>query len=485
MTPTAAIQMLQPVAATAAASRGRPADTDEGGATFASALDQVQTPTATSSGSGLSASEAAEPLHERRPGSEPSDEQPQPDALALLLACTQITASMQEQFPVQQASLTVSLLTAKQSQPAAAAGADPLLPLKVAKAGPAATGSIGATPDLAAVQGSIGPREPAAAQTKAAVLLTGGDAAGSTSPGRPVGPAGNDRPSAPAGDVPTAINSAFHPTTAAAAAVLAQPPSTPAPQTGSAPAHPTQLRPESELLKPGPGPVDTGKGVRPPAAQAADSSAPGAATANAAPATGTQTEPVRMLAEVAGGAAKPALADSAAPAQSGVTAAGAAFAVPTPASTSPPSVAATHVAPPVGTSDWAPALSQQIVRLGPNRDFEMTLNPAELGPLKVRIAVADGHAQIVFVSEHAAVRQALESALPQLRTSFANSGISLGQATVGSGSGDPRAQQGTGQEPGPHQQRAFQGLDGERHEQAPARSGAVDPRSDRALDTFA
>lgn len=36
-----------------------------------------------------------------------------------------------------------------------------------------------------------------------------------------------------------------------------------------------------------------------------------------------------------------------------------------------------------------------------------------------------------IVSEHAQVRQAMEQAMPQLRTAMAESGIQLGQASVG------------------------------------------------------
>lgn len=106
------------------------------------------------------------------------------------------------------------------------------------------------------------------------------------------------------------------------------------------------------------------------------------------------------------------------------------------------------VAPPVGSPAWPAAIAQQLARLGPGT-VELQLNPAELGPLKVKVALAGPHAQVAFVSEHLAVRQALEAALPQLRTSFEGNGISLGQATVGSGSGEPSARQQPEQAPQP------------------------------------
>ena len=107
---------------------------------------------------------------------------------------------------------------------------------------------------------------------------------------------------------------------------------------------------------------------------------------------------------------------------------------------------AMQVSPLVGSSDWGEVLARHLVRLAPGgrREVELNLNPAELGPLKVTLSLAEGHAQILFVSEHPAVRQALEAALPQLRTTFADNGISLGQASVGSGSSEHRPESGPG-----------------------------------------
>ncbi len=153
----------------------------------------------------------------------------------------------------------------------------------------------------------------------------------------------------------------------------------------------------------------------------------------------------------------------------------------TPAASDP----AIRLAPPVGSGDWGLELGRQLVRLGPGgqREVELNLNPAHLGALKVTLSMQDNQAQIVFASDHAAVRHALELALPQLRTSFADNGISLGQATVGSGSGDPRPQDGAfGQQAGRHSPAqagatgaaAFDHPDGGATTALPAQGGAVD-----------
>lgn len=102
-----------------------------------------------------------------------------------------------------------------------------------------------------------------------------------------------------------------------------------------------------------------------------------------------------------------------------------------PAATSP--VPVMHVAPPVGSDEWGPALGHQMLRMNAAgaQVAELNLNPAGLGPLKVTLSIGDNQAQAMFVSAHESVRKAVEAALPQLRASLAEQGISLGQASVG------------------------------------------------------
>jgi len=117
--------------------------------------------------------------------------------------------------------------------------------------------------------------------------------------------------------------------------------------------------------------------------------------------------------------------------------------------------ATVQLAPPVSDPQWPQALGQQLVRLGTpgHHTAELDLNPPHLGPLKVVLNVVNDQAQAQFVSPHQAVRAAVEAALPQLRTSLAESGIQLGQATVG---GDGFAGQPGGHE-APHRQASAQG----------------------------
>jgi flagellar hook-length control protein FliK len=100
------------------------------------------------------------------------------------------------------------------------------------------------------------------------------------------------------------------------------------------------------------------------------------------------------------------------------------------------------IAPEVGSDKWAPALGQQLARMSTsgNHTAELNLNPAGLGPLKVTLTMGDNQAQALFVSAHEGVRKAIEAALPQLRSSLSEQGITLGQTSVGAETRQPFGQ---------------------------------------------
>lgn len=97
------------------------------------------------------------------------------------------------------------------------------------------------------------------------------------------------------------------------------------------------------------------------------------------------------------------------------------------------------IAPEVGSDKWAPALGQQLARMSTsgNHTAELNLNPAGLGPLKMTLSMGDNQAQAMFVSAHESVRKAIEAALPQLRNSLSEQGITLGQTSVGAENRQP------------------------------------------------
>lgn len=107
------------------------------------------------------------------------------------------------------------------------------------------------------------------------------------------------------------------------------------------------------------------------------------------------------------------------------------------------SASADRIAPQVGTTGWNQAIGQKVVWMAKNEQMSasLSLNPPDLGPMKVVISVSDNIATANFVSAHPDVRQALETALPRLREMLGEAGIQLGQAHVGAGtSGDYGAQ---------------------------------------------
>ena len=81
---------------------------------------------------------------------------------------------------------------------------------------------------------------------------------------------------------------------------------------------------------------------------------------------------------------------------------------------------------------WADEFSQKITWMASqrNQSAELHLNPPQLGPLDVVLKMNGDQASAVFTSPHAAVRDAIEQAIPQLREMLADSGIMLGNATV-------------------------------------------------------
>lgn len=82
---------------------------------------------------------------------------------------------------------------------------------------------------------------------------------------------------------------------------------------------------------------------------------------------------------------------------------------------------------------WDADFGQKIMWLTKNdqHSAQLSLNPAQMGPIEISITVDKGNATASFASANADVREAIETALPRLREMFANAGIQLGQTNVG------------------------------------------------------
>ena len=91
------------------------------------------------------------------------------------------------------------------------------------------------------------------------------------------------------------------------------------------------------------------------------------------------------------------------------------------------------IAPSMGTPEWKPAFTGSIQMLLNNGATGATLqiNPAELGPIEVRIHMVDQRADISFAVSNRDAGAAIQSALPDLREQLGSGGIQLGHTSVG------------------------------------------------------
>lgn len=107
-----------------------------------------------------------------------------------------------------------------------------------------------------------------------------------------------------------------------------------------------------------------------------------------------------------------------------------------------PASATQTIATPLASPAWGEDFSQKISWMvsQKNQVAELHLNPPNLGPLDVVLKMSDTQATALFTSPHAAVREAVENALPKLRELLADNGIMLSNATVGDQSPRDRGQ---------------------------------------------
>ncbi|PJE88831.1 flagellar hook-length control protein FliK [Yersinia mollaretii] len=135
-----------------------------------------------------------------------------------------------------------------------------------------------------------------------------------------------------------------------------------------------------------------------------------------------------------------------------------------------------HLSAQLGSQEWQQSLGQQVVMFSRNgqQSAELRLHPQELGALQISLKMEDNQAQLHFASAHSQVRAALEAAMPSLRSALAESGIQLGQSSVGSEGQWQQAQQQSQQN-----QQDF----ASRHQPAYGETAAVDALASAPLVT--
>ncbi|MEO8297174.1 MAG: flagellar hook-length control protein FliK [Burkholderiales bacterium] len=108
----------------------------------------------------------------------------------------------------------------------------------------------------------------------------------------------------------------------------------------------------------------------------------------------------------------------------------------------PPAPSAAESAPvqrtvdtPVGAPGFEDAVMASVATLVRDgvHEARLQLNPAELGPLAVRISVTDGAAHIDIAAAHAATRELLQAGLPALADALRADGLTLASSQVSDG----------------------------------------------------
>lgn len=89
----------------------------------------------------------------------------------------------------------------------------------------------------------------------------------------------------------------------------------------------------------------------------------------------------------------------------------------------------------VGTPHWESGLSDRVVWLvgSQTQSAQLHLNPPNLGPLEIRLSIVDGQTNLSFITQHVAVKDAIDAASPRLHSTLSENGINLGSVSVNVG----------------------------------------------------
>ena len=91
------------------------------------------------------------------------------------------------------------------------------------------------------------------------------------------------------------------------------------------------------------------------------------------------------------------------------------------------------IAAPLSSRDFGPEVGNRLVWMATQNHqvAELRIDPPQLGPVEVRLSIANDQANLSIVSPHAAVREAMQASLPRLQDMLQGLGISLGHVSVG------------------------------------------------------
>jgi flagellar hook-length control protein FliK len=90
------------------------------------------------------------------------------------------------------------------------------------------------------------------------------------------------------------------------------------------------------------------------------------------------------------------------------------------------------IAAAVQSPNWSRGLTERVswMMQGNMQTAELKLNPAHLGPLEVKLSIQDDKASITFVTGHAQVKEAIDTAMPRLREMLEQQGLDLTDVDV-------------------------------------------------------
>ncbi|MDD2833995.1 MAG: flagellar hook-length control protein FliK, partial [Methylotenera sp.] len=137
-----------------------------------------------------------------------------------------------------------------------------------------------------------------------------------------------------------------------------------------------------------------------------------------------------------------------------------------------------------GKPGWDQAISQKVIYMlgASQQSATLTLNPPDLGPLKVVINVHNDQADATFISDNDEVRRALESGLSHLREKMNESGVQLGQTNISSNRQSQQDFQQTAQN---RSTLTSSGANGEPQVESAVQSNVVTRVANGLVDTFA
>lgn len=103
--------------------------------------------------------------------------------------------------------------------------------------------------------------------------------------------------------------------------------------------------------------------------------------------------------------------------------------------------------------EWNKEISEKVIWMHKQEipSAELRLNPRHLGPVTIKIDASQEQTTVAFIAQHAAVKDAIESALPKLREMFSAQQLNLAEVNVSqedAGQRQPRGFAQTGSESG-------------------------------------